>query len=215
MTQREPFRQWRELVDGLFELSTVTVPRSELTDLFEDETPENMRWEDLDRSHEWIDACHRILGIFENMVGDVAYDEKIRKGFELEKGHQWFIDLIYGSEFTIIEVSIDNMGEFYVLAEYWFDGGWEVFWEGDLNYLSQSPSEFVLKLISEELAYLTKLTQSGKVSLDYWQTALSQNDYSQKEWAAVRGAQRQTVNDSIRIAEAALNESLPSSGENN
>lgn len=215
MTQREPFRQWRELVDGLIELSTVTVPRSELTDLFEDETPEKMRWEDLDRSHEWIDACHRVLRIFENMEGDVAYDEKIRKGFELEKGHQWFIDLTYGSEFTIIEVSIDNMDEFYVMAEYWFDGGWEVFWEGDLNYLSQSPSEFVLKLISEELAYLTKITQSGKVSLDYWQTALSPIEYSQKEWAAVRGAQRQTVNDSIRIAEAALNESLPSSGENN
>ena len=81
--------------------------------------------------------------------------------------------------------------------------------------LSQSPSEFVRKLISEELAYLTKITQSGKVSLDYWQTALSPIEYSQKEWAAVRGVQRQTVNDSIRMAEAALKESLPYSGGNN
>lgn len=190
----------RELADGVFKIADVDIPHLELEENIADMKPEERYWQDWDEDIGWVEACFEIKGILSNMDGNVSFNEKIeREPVEPGEDNYWYVEFSNRNDFAVLECEITSWGDNILIAEYDSVTGSGILWEGMVEGAPPRIAEVMLSVASEELAYLTGLTGSCKVALDYWQSELSPREIAQNDWAEIRGVGRQTVNDSVRI----------------
>lgn len=106
------------------------------------------------------------------------------------------------NEFINFGITVYTSGEVYYAAEYVIDiesNTWGMLYEGS-GYGGINKIELGRKVARAELAIIANTTASAAETIDYWQTELDADTWSQKRWADVRGVNRQSVNDRVRGA---------------
>lgn len=194
----------RQLALSIDRISQVSVPELTVSDEMIVEEKNGEDWYELEEDEDWWEAWCEIHRIVEETLGSAKVSESnIRPEIPRE---QQYDKITAKTDWTALSVKVYADGGVKMLAEY--DRGdsrsWDVLYEGWTS--NEIPNLFDLgrEVASAELAALASETESCADTLDYWQTTIAPNSFKQHRWARIRGVGRQTVNDRVRSASAAL-----------
>jgi hypothetical protein len=195
----------KDLARTVHELSHIDIPELSLTDDLLVEPQDESQYYDLQQSDDWWDTRARILFVIDDILGHVTTEDNPIP--PSTPPNEQYHKLTTTTEWTNLTVKVHVSGELHILAEYATPGNldsWTTLHQGRVDNYPADPIELGREVASAELAILAAKTKSDTVTLDYWQTTLAPNNFSQQDWGRTRGVSRQTINDQVHAAKNAL-----------
>lgn len=192
----------------IMRISRIEIPDLTVPDSDPDDRMTVSDWVDIARGTDYWEALSDIREIVDEDVPshDITFDafpplvhEELHSRI---KGEQLLQDTKIGK----LSITYTTKGRLTILAEYKpsDDASWQRLHKSTQPSDDVKPIELGRKIASAELSYLAAETGSCAAALDYWQTHSRESFLKQSDWAAIRGVNRQTVNDRVRDAKEQL-----------